>query len=106
VLVPLLEQTPYLTSWTLLEHLQDQYPGKYPDTLIRTIQRRISKWKALYGPEKEIIFRQIHVPGRQGLSDFTCLKNIEITICGQLFKHILYHFRLAYSNWLSTGQRS
>jgi len=27
VLVPLLEQTPYLTSWTLLEHLQDQYPG-------------------------------------------------------------------------------
>jgi hypothetical protein len=99
VLVPLLEQTPYLTSWTLLEHLQDQYPGKYPDTLIRTIQRRISKWKALYGPEREIIFRQIHVPGRQGLSDFTCLKNIEITICGQLLKHILYHFRLAYSNW-------
>lgn len=27
VLVPLLEQVPHLTSWTLLEHLQDRYPG-------------------------------------------------------------------------------
>jgi hypothetical protein len=35
----------------------------------------------------------------QGLSDFTSLKGIEITISGQSFKHLLYHFRLAYSNW-------
>lgn len=99
VLVPLLEQVPYLTSWTLLEHLQDEYPGKYPDSIIRTIQRRTSKWRALYGPEKAIVFRQLHVPGRQGLSDFTTLKGIEITIGGKPFKHLLYHFRLAYSNW-------
>ena len=98
-LVPLLEQVPYLTSWTLLEHLQDQYPGQYPDSILRTVQRRTSKWRALYGPERDIIFRQLHVPGRQGLSDFTSLKGIEITIIGQSFKHLLYHFRLAYSNW-------
>src|SRR6185437_14082626 len=99
VLVPLLEQVPYLTSWTLLEHIQDLYPGKYPDSILRTIQRRASKWRALYGPEKDIIFRQLHTPGRQGLSDFTSLKGIEVTISGQPLKHILYHFRLAYSNW-------
>ncbi|WP_341789702.1 hypothetical protein [Rickettsia endosymbiont of Polydrusus tereticollis] len=98
-LVPLLEQVPYLTSWTLLEHLQDQYPGQYPDSILRTVQRRTSKWRALYGPERDIIFRQLHAPGRQGLSDFTSLKDIEITISGQSFKHLLYHFRLAYSNW-------
>lgn len=98
VLVPLLEQVGYLTSWTLLEHLQDEYPGKYPDSIIRTVQRRTSKWRALYGPEKAIVFRQLQ-PGRQGLSDFTTLKGIEITIGGKPFKHLLYHFRLAYSNW-------
>ena len=42
-LVPLLEQMPYLTSWTLLEHLQDQYPGQYPDSILRTVQLRASK---------------------------------------------------------------
>ena len=87
VLVPLLEQTPNLTSQTLLEYLQDCHPCEYPDKLIRTMQRRVSKWKALYGPEKEIIFRQLHEPGRQCLSDFTTLKGIEITIKGQ----VLYH---------------
>jgi hypothetical protein len=99
VLVPLLEQIPNLTSWTLLEYLQDQFPDKYPDSIIRTMQRRISKWRALYGPEKEIMFRQLHEPGRQGLSDFTSLKNIEITIAGKEFSHLLYHFRLAFSHW-------
>src|SRR4051812_9711135 len=53
-LVPLLEREPYLTSLTLLEYLQDYYPGKYPDSILRTVQRRVSKWKALNGPEKEI----------------------------------------------------
>lgn len=98
-LVPLLEEVPHLTSWTLLEHIQDKYPDKYPDNIIRTMQRRTSKWRALYGPEKDIMFRQIHEPGQRGLSDFTELKGIEITIAGEVFDHILYHFRLAYSNW-------
>ena len=85
----------------MLEHLQDQYPGQYPDSILRTVQRRTSKWRALHGPEKEVIFRQLHAPGCQGLSDFTSLKGIEITISGQLLRHLLYHFRLAYSKELS-----
>ncbi|MDH3326306.1 MAG: IS21 family transposase [Gammaproteobacteria bacterium] len=36
-----------------------------------------------------------------GISDFTTLKAVLITILGQPFKHILYHFRLAYSGWCS-----
>ena len=63
------------------------------------MQRRVKNWKALYGPEKEVIFRQEHEPGRLGLSDFTQLKNIKITINGEILKHILYHFRLSYSGW-------
>ncbi|MBD0270269.1 MAG: DDE-type integrase/transposase/recombinase, partial [Cyanobacteria bacterium Co-bin8] len=33
------------------------------------------------------------------LSDFTELKGVTITIAGQAFEHLLYHYRLAYSGW-------
>jgi len=34
----------------------------------RTLERRIRVWRAENGPEREVIFRQKHEPGRQGLS--------------------------------------
>ncbi|CAK0751473.1 hypothetical protein CCP3SC15_1780006 [Gammaproteobacteria bacterium] len=98
-IVPLLEKAPKLQAGTILEDLGKRYPGKYPNHLQRTLQRRIKHWRALAGPEKEIMFRQVHEPGRLGLSDFTTLKNVSITIQGQPFGHLLYHFRLAYSGW-------
>jgi hypothetical protein len=98
-LVPLLEQTPSLSPITLLEELQTKYPGLYPDRLLRTLQRRVKQWKALFGPEKEVVFRQVHEPGRLGLSDFTSLRDLVITIHGKPLKHLLYHFRLSYSGW-------
>lgn len=98
-LVPLLERSPGLSPVTLLEELQANYPDSYPNKLLRTLQRRVKQWKALYGSDKEVIFRQIHEPGRLGLSDFTRLKDIVITIQGAPLEHLLYHFRLAYSGW-------
>lgn len=98
-LAPLIERVPELTPITLLEELQAKYPGLYPDSLLRTLQRRVKKWKALFGPEKEVMFRQEHQPGRLGLSDFTRLKDVVITIQDQPLQHLLYHFRLAYSGW-------
>ena len=62
VIVPLLEASPFLTGIGLLEHLQDLYPGDYPDKHLRSLQRRIKQWKALHGPEKEVMFRQLHIP--------------------------------------------
>jgi len=98
-LAPMLQSAPSLVPITLLEYLQEKYPEKYPDKLRRTMERRVKQWKALYGPEKEVMFRQVHIPGRQGLSDFTKFKNAEVTIKGKSLKHLLYHFRLAYSKW-------
>lgn len=98
-LLSLLQKTPTLSAAILLEYLQDKYPKKYSDKLIRTLQRRVRKWKALNGPEKEIMFTQEHLPGLLGLSDFTHLKGMTIKINGESLKHILYHFRLAYSGW-------
>jgi hypothetical protein len=102
--VPMLERLPTLQPITLLEHLQatyidDQGSPLYPDHLLRTLQRRVKEWKALYGPKKEVMFRQEHPPGRLGLSDFTKLKGVTITIQGQPVDHLLYHFRLAFSHW-------
>jgi len=96
---PQLEKHPNLLSITLLEQLQEKFPEEYPDKLQRTLQRRIKKWKIMNGPSKDVIFHQEHVPGRMGISDFTTLKGVTITIVGQDFPHILYHFRLAYSGW-------
>ena len=98
-LAPMLIQHPQLQAITLLEHLQGKYEGEYPDSLLRTLQRRVKHWCAEYGPDKEVMFRQEYEAGLQGLSDFTHLKNITITIAGKPLKHILYHFRLAFSKW-------
>lgn len=98
-LVPQLERDPALQALTLLEWLQAQHPGQYPDKLLRTLQRRVKDWRARHGPAKEVMFPQVHGPGLRGLSDFTQLKEVAITIAGQPLVHLLYHFRLAYSGW-------
>lgn len=100
-IVPLLTKHHDLTPITLFERLQKNHPGEYPDTKLRTFQRRVCKWKALYGPDREVMFRQEQVVGRMGLSDFTQLKKVSISIAGQIFPHLLYHFRLAFSGWCS-----
>ena len=98
-IIPMLKNIPTLSAITLLEYLQDKYPGKYPDNLLRSMQRKVKQWKALNGENKEVMFAQKQVPGLLGLSDFTTLKGVTITINKIVFKHILYHFRLAYSGW-------
>ncbi len=46
-----------------------------------------------------MIFRQVHEPGRMGLSDFTDMADLGVTIAGEPLDHRLYHFRLAYSGF-------
>ena len=50
------------------------------------------------GPEREVFFpRSIHL--RQAQSDFTHMKELGVTIAGQPFDHLFYHFTLTCSNW-------
>ena len=98
-LVPLLEQEPTLQPITLFEELTEQCPGKFDRSCLRTIQRRVKRWRAIEGPEKEVMFLQRHEPAMQGISDYTHLKNQVILIAGEPFKHILYHYRLVFSGW-------
>lgn len=97
-LEPMLKAAPGLQPMTLFEVLQERYPGQYLQVL-RTLQRRVQAWKALHGEAPEVMFELRHEPGMMGLSDFTELKGIPITIGGEPFEHLLYHYRLAYSGW-------
>jgi len=97
--VPLLRSAPKLMGITLLRKLQDDHPDEFPDGMLRTLQRHIRQWRALEGPPKEVFFPQDHVPGHRCLSDFTSAAELHITVAGEPFAHILYHFVLAFSRW-------
>jgi hypothetical protein len=46
-----------------------------------------------------VFFAQEHTPGRLCQSDFTYMNKVAVTIGGQSYPHLLYHFVLTYSNW-------
>jgi hypothetical protein len=88
-----------LEAKTLFEDLLERYPEKFGGGQLRTLQRKIKRWRAEEGPAKEVFFPQEHYPGVLSESDFTRMKSLGITISGSLFDHLIYHFVLTYSNW-------
>ena len=90
---------PGLEAKTIFDDLQARLPGKFSDGQLRTLQRRIKRWRALEGPSQEIFFPQLHHPGELAQSDYTHMGKLGITIANQPFDHLLYHFVLTYSNW-------
>jgi hypothetical protein len=95
----LLISQPNLQAKTLFEHLQRTYPGRFQDGQVRTLRRRIKHWRATEGPPREVFFAQEHRPGELCQSDFTHCRELGVTINGQAFPHLIYHFVLTWSNW-------
>jgi hypothetical protein len=81
--------------------------GKFPDRFqpghVRTLQRRFREWRALHGPEPEVYFPQVAVPGREAAIDFTHATDLGVTIAGAPFPHLLFDFVLSYSGWTWTS---
>lgn len=94
-----LAQCPELEAKALFEWLCEERPGRYHEGQLRTLQRRIRRWRAAHGPEKEVFFPQVHQPGIRLSTDFTHMDSLEITIGNQPFSHMLCHSVLCYSNW-------
>jgi hypothetical protein len=90
---------PKLMAITLLRQLQDAHPDRFPDGTLRTLQRHIRRWRAVEGPPKEVFFPQDYAPGQRGLSDFTAMGDLRVTLANEPFAHLLYHFVLAFSRW-------
>jgi hypothetical protein len=97
-ILPMLRAAPTLRPVGVLEEILRRHPELGP-AIRRTLERRIRSWRAVHGPEREVIFRQEHPPGLQGLSDFTDVVELGVHIAGTPFEHRLYHFRLAFSGW-------
>jgi len=93
-----LERDPALQGSTLFSLLCERYPERYQPTQVRTLQRHIAQWRALHGPEREVIFEQQHIPGERAQSDFTHMEDLGVTLAGTPFPHMLYHLVLTYSN--------
>jgi len=97
-IVPMLKAAPEVRAIAVFDEIVRRHPDLNRNVR-RTLERRIRMWKAHNGPEQDVIFRQQQVPGRLGLSDFTRMGDLGITIAGEPLDHLLYHFRLAYSGW-------
>lgn len=96
--VPILQAAPAIRTVSVMAELRRRHPELNPN-IRRTLERRITHWRAEHGPERDVIFRQEHEPGRMGLSDFTDTNALGITVAGIALVHRLYHFRLAFSGF-------
>ncbi len=88
-----------LQATTLLDLLEQRYPGQFGVGQLRTLQRRIRDWRALHGPDREVFFEQVHPPGREAQIDFTHATELGVTIAGVLFPHLFFEFVLSFSGW-------
>ena len=96
--VALLKSVPGLRPVAIFDEIRRRHP-EIGAGIRRTLERRIRAWRALNGPERDVMFRQEHPPGRLGLSDFTDMGALSVSIAGDPLDHRLYHFRLAFSGW-------
>ena len=93
-----LQRDPAFQATTLFAVLTERHPGRYQATQLRTLQRHIAAWRVRSGPEREVIFPQVHEPGQVAQSDFTHMTDLAITLAGTPFPHLVFHLVLTYSN--------
>lgn len=96
--IPLLRAAPGVRPVAVLEEMLRRHPDLSPGVR-RTLERRIRSWRAVHGEERDVVFRQVHEAGRLGLSDFTEMDSLGITVAAVALEHRLYHFRLACSGF-------
>jgi hypothetical protein len=97
-IVPMLAAAPGVRAVAIFEEICRRHP-ELAAGVRRTLERRVARWRALNGPSRDVMFRQEHPPGRMGLSDFTDMNSLGVTVAGALLAHRLYHFRLAFSGF-------
>src|SRR5690606_29044161 len=78
----LLKDAPELEAKTIFEHLEGRHPDVYESGQLRTLQRRLRRWRAQEGPPKEVFFAQDHRPGEALQTDFTWGTELGVTISG------------------------
>jgi hypothetical protein len=95
----MMTDAPALEAKTIFDWMNEEEPGKYEPGQLRTLQRKIHRWRVTEGPEREVFFGQEHRPGEAMQMDFTHCDKLNVTIAGEFFPHMLCHGVLPYSNW-------
>ena len=98
-IVELLDVMPELQSARLFDYLREKYPGRYEDGQLRTLQRRVLLWRAQHGPDQELFFDQVHVPGEALQLDWLDGNRLGVLIGDSRFDHKLCHCACVYSKW-------
>jgi transposase len=93
-----IREDPALQAKTLFALLCSAFPGRYQEGQLRTLQRHVQAWRVRQGPGQEIMFPQVHLPGRMAQSDFTSMNALGVCLAGTPFPHLVYHLVLTYSN--------
>ena len=88
-----------LRATTIIEWLEEQHPGRFSASQLRTLQRRLQDWRARNGPEQEVYFPQEHPPGREAQIDFTHCNSLGVSIGGRPYRHLLFQLVLSHSGW-------
>lgn len=89
-----------LQAKSVLKELRRRHPGEFPKSLLRTLQRRIREWRVLHGPPKDVVFPQVHPPGREAAFDFTHCAELGVTIAGEAFDHLLFTLKGSSGKWV------
>lgn len=103
----LLRRDPQLRPFALLDWLKQKYNPPagglgevvITDSIRRTLERRVQKWKLQQDIQREVTFPQVHHPGDIIAFDFVVLNGLGVTIAGRPFQHMLFHAVFTYSNW-------
>ena len=100
-ILPLLrgEAAGRLRATTIIEWLEEKFPGRFSASQLRTLQRRLQDWRALNGPDQEVYFPQEHAPGREAQLAFTHCNSLGVTIGGRRYRHLLFQLVLSHSGW-------
>jgi hypothetical protein len=102
-----LEEDSDLRPFALLDWLKQKYNDqdngqsevRVTDSIRRTLERRVRRWKLQHGVEQEVMFPQVHHPGDVLACDFVVLNDLRVTIQGRPYDHMMLHLVLTYSNW-------
>ena len=90
-ILPLLrgEAAGRLRATTIIEWLEENFPGRFSASHLRTLQRRLQDWRALNGPDQEVYFPQEHPLGREAQLDFTHCNSLGVTIGGRRYAEVV-----------------
>jgi len=94
-------QCRWVKAKELFDELMLQYPAELSAGMLRSFQRRVSEWKQLHACDEvaEVYFEQVHIPGHFLELDWFHSREMEVSIQGVKWKHLLCHTVLTYSNW-------